>query len=159
MQNWLTILAFLIIPVYQSAAQDQFLGRAINEVRSQLDKRRIVYTEQTSPMGDMTTLSYSVSETSPNRVDLFFSHALSFPQANQNRCNQVISIPMLQKPWVPDTLENRMLESGYKKLDDGRFVHEKFDQLVILDYVRDTQQPNVRMLRLVFRQRPKPAEK
>ena len=152
-------MAFLFIPVCHSAAQDQFLGKSIGDVRAQLDKKRIVYTEQASPNGDMTTLSYSVSETNSNRVDLFFTHALSFQQANQDRCVQLTSIPMLQKPWVADTLENRLLESGYKKIDNSRYVHEKFDQLVTLDYVKDTQQPNVRMLRMIFRNRPKQDEK
>ena len=159
MRNGLFSLVFLLATFFTCSGQDQYLGQPIGEVKSQLDKKRIVYTEQSSPTGDATILSYSVSEINPGRIDLFFTHSLSFQQTAKDQCVQLISTPMLQKPWVPDTLKNRLMAAGYKKIDESRFANDKTDCVVTLEYVKDTQQPNVRMLRVVYRPQPKQAEK
>ncbi|MFD1142176.1 hypothetical protein ACFQ4C_13705 [Larkinella insperata] len=159
MKNWLFSLAFLLAFSFTCFAQDQYIGQPIGEVKAQLDKKRIVYTEQSSPTGDAIILSYSVSEIQPGRVDLFFNHSLIFQQAAKDHCVQLISTPMLQKPWVPDTLKNRLTTAGYRKIDETRFVNDQIGSQAVLEYIRDTQQPNVRMLRVVYRPQPKQAEK
>ncbi|GAB3330302.1 hypothetical protein GCM10027299_34740 [Larkinella ripae] len=135
-------------------AQDQFLGKSLGEVKSALTQKRIIYQEQLSPMGDATTLSYSATEADPKRVDLFFSHSLSFPQASKNRCVQLISTPMLQKAWVADTLKNRLLASGYQQTENGRFRDDRTRQVVALETIQDIQQPTIKMIRIVFTQQP-----
>ncbi|WP_111628580.1 hypothetical protein [Larkinella arboricola] len=159
MRNWLVSLAFLLAPFFTCSGQDQYLGQSIGEVKTQLDKKRIVYTEQSSPTGDATILSYSVSEINPARVDLFFNHSLIFQQAAKDQCVQLISTPMLQKPWVSDTLKNRLMTVGYRKIDESQFTNDRTDCMAVLEYVKDSQHPNVRMVRIVYRKQPKQADK
>ncbi|MFC5412047.1 hypothetical protein ACFPMF_22170 [Larkinella bovis] len=144
---WVVLMA----SVLPGLAQDQFLSKPLSEVKAQLDKKRISYSEQLSPMGDVTTLSYSATEVDSKRIDLFFTHSLTFPQANKNLCSEVVSLPMLQKAWVADTIKNRLLIAGFKKLDDSRYVNERFNLAATLDYIKDSQQPTVRMLRILFK--------
>ncbi len=108
-----------------------------------------------SPTGDATTLSYSPSEPNRKRFDLYTAHFLRFRQDNKNVCDLIMSYPILQQNWLADTLKNRLILSGFKKVDDSIFWNETRNCLAQLEYVNDlnpyTQQPTkVKMLRVTF---------
>ncbi|GAB3275437.1 hypothetical protein GCM10027347_48790 [Larkinella harenae] len=131
-------------------AQDQFLGKSISEIRTILTKNRIGFQEELSPMGDVTTLTYSQAEGNPRRVELYTTHFLTFPLIANEVCTQIVSIPMMQQSWVADTLRKRMVMAGYKQLDDFRLLNEGKNCQATLDYVHDRQRPAVKMLRVVL---------
>jgi hypothetical protein len=149
------ILVVAIFLMNKCQAQEQFLGKTLQQVQSQLNKDRVRYEEQSSPMGDLTTLSYSPSEPNRKRIDLYTAHFLRFRQDNKNVCDLIMSYPMMQQSWVADTLKNRLLQSGFKAIDNSKFLNETRNCYAQLEYVNDlnpyTQQPTkVKMLRVTF---------
>lgn len=143
---------------FTSLAQEQFLGKTMGEVQVQLDKKRIRYTEHLSPMGDRTTLAYNEPQTTPKRTDLYVTHSLTFQQDRKGLCAQIISFPMLQKSWTADTIQNRLLASGYQKTGESQFSNRKLNSVATLEYIQDSQRPAVRMLRVVICEKPRQAE-
>ncbi|RRA98075.1 hypothetical protein [Larkinella rosea] len=163
MRGWLYGLLGVCSAWNSCQAQEQFLGKTLKEVQTQLSKDRIRYEEQSSPMGDATTLSYSPSESNRKRVDLYIAHFLRFRQDNKNACDLIMSYPMMQQNWVADTLKNRLIQAGFKAMDHSRFWNETRHCSAQLEYVNDlnpyTQQPTkVRMLRVSYTSNPKQPE-
>lgn len=151
----LCMLAGYFTALMECRAQEQFLGKTLKEVQIQLNKDQIRYEEQSSPMGDATTLTYIPTELNRKRTDLYTAHFLHFRQEKKNVCDLIMSYPMIQQNWLADTLRNRLLQAGFKKVDETRFVNEIRHCLAQLEYVRElnpyTQQPtNVRMLRVTY---------
>lgn len=88
-------------------------------------------------MGDMTTLNYSLSESNHKRIDLYTAHFLRFRQDNKNVCDLIMSYPMMQQGWVADTLKNRLLQAGFKNINNPKFWNEPRNCSAQLEYFND----------------------